>query len=157
MNPENPQFQPPEPRTAWATPISALLAVTGGGMVLACAAILSNDGPSRLLVGLAALGLLFLAVLGFRQRPRLSIIPGPESRLVVRNLTGPATYSRDQILRARVVYYRRLGRKMPMLEIDVRHDGDERLLIFSRWDLGTRPDDVFEALLTHGLAQLPAD
>ncbi|WP_433685955.1 PH domain-containing protein [Nocardia sp. CA-119907] len=133
--------------------MAALIAVTIGGVVLAGAAILAKDGPSRLLIGLAAVGLLALAGLGFRQRPRLSIASGPEPRLVVRTLTGPTEYRRDQILRARVVGYRRLGRKNPMLEIDVEHEGDERLLIFGRWDLGTSPDEVFETLVAHGLAQ----
>nr|WP_040697864.1 PH domain-containing protein [Nocardia vinacea] len=133
--------------------MAALIAVTIGGLVLAGAAILAKDGPSRLLIGFAALGLLALAGLGFRQRPRLSITADPQPRLVVRSLTGPTEYSRDQIMRARVVGYRRLGRKNPMLEIDVEHHGDERLLIFGRWDLGTSPDEVFETLVAHGLAQ----
>ena len=39
-----------------------------------------------------------------------------------------------------------------MLEIDVRTaDGTERLLIFGRWDLGTNPEDVFDALTVHRL------
>ncbi|WP_433757896.1 PH domain-containing protein [Nocardia sp. CA-135398] len=133
--------------------MSALIAVTVGGVVLAGAAVLAKDGPSRLLIGLAAVGLLALAGLGFRQRPRLSIIADPQPRLVVRTLTGPTEYTRDQIMRARVVGYRRLGRKNPMLEIDVEQHGDERLLIFGRWDLGTSPDEVFESLVAHGLAQ----
>jgi len=143
----------PDPRTTWSTPTSALVAVTGGGVVLIVATILANDAPSRLLIGLAAVGVLALAVLGIRQRPRLSIASGPEPRLVVRTLSGPTEYRRDQILRARVVGYRRLGRQNPMLELDVQHNGDERLLIFGRWDLGTSPDDVFESLVAHGLAQ----
>ncbi|MFI6368531.1 PH domain-containing protein [Nocardia sp. NPDC050630] len=133
--------------------MAALIAVTIGGVVLAGAAILAKDGPSRLLIGLAAAGLLALAGIGFRQRPRLSITADPQPRLVVRGLTGPTAYSRDQIMRARVVGYRRLGRKNPMLEIDVEHHGDERLLIFGRWDLGSSPDEVFETLVAHGLAQ----
>jgi hypothetical protein len=150
---DSPDPLPPEPRTTWTTPMAGLVAVTIGGVVLTGAAVLAKDGPSRLLIGLAAVGLLALAGLGFRQRPRLSIASGPEPRLVVRTLTGPTEYRRDQILRARVVGYRRLGRKNPMLEIDVEHNGDERLLIFGRWDLGTSPDEVFETLVAHGLAQ----
>ncbi|MFI6777151.1 PH domain-containing protein [Nocardia sp. NPDC050412] len=154
MDPESDSPDPlPEPRTTWTTPMAGLIAVTIGGVVLAGAAILAKDGPSRLLIGLAAVGLLALAGLGFRQRPRLSITADPQPRLVVRTLTGPTEYTRDQIMRARVVGYRRLGRKNPMLEIDVEHHGDERLLIFGRWDLGTSPDEVFETLVAHGLAQ----
>lgn len=154
MDPESDSPDPlPEPRTTWTTPMAGLIAVTIGGVVLAGAAVLAEDGPSRLLIGLAAVGLLALAGLGFRQRPRLSITADPPPRLVVRTLTGPTEYTRDQIIRARVVGYRRLGRKNPMLEIDVEHHGDERLLIFGRWDLGASPDEVFESLVAHGLAQ----
>ncbi|MEV6320455.1 PH domain-containing protein [Nocardia sp. NPDC051787] len=139
-----------EPRIVWTTPTAALVAVTVGGVVLAVAAVFSTDAPSRLLVGLAAVGLLALAGLGLRQRPRLSVRSGAQPRLVVRTLTGPDEYTRDQIIRARVVGYRRLGRKTPMLELDVQRDGAERLLIFGRWDLGVNPEvvyhDIVEAL-----------
>jgi hypothetical protein len=100
------------------------------------------------MLGVAALVLLGLAALGMRQRPRLSVVPGENPRLVLRTLTGVTEYTRDQILRARVVGYRRLGRKSPMLEIDVDHLGSERLLIFGRWDLGTSPEDVYDAVRT---------
>lgn len=138
----------PAPRLAWTTPIPALVAVALGGVVMTVAAILSPDAPSRLLVGVAAVALLGMAVLGFRQRPRLVLVPGDKPQLVVRTLTGPTSYTRDQILRARTVHYRRLGRKIPMLEIDVTSDGTERLLIFGRWDLGTHPEEVYHTLRT---------
>ncbi|MEU8895206.1 PH domain-containing protein [Nocardia sp. NPDC048505] len=155
MEPESSIPQPTEPGTlTWSTPTPMLVAVTIGGVLLAGAAVLSRDGASRLLIGLAATGLLGLALLGYRQRPRLTVLPGPEPRLVVRSMFGASEYGRDQITRARLVSYRRLGRKMPMLEIDVDDHGTERLLIFGRWDLGTRPEDVFDALVEHGLASL---
>ncbi|WP_280468635.1 PH domain-containing protein [Nocardia cyriacigeorgica] len=137
----------PEPRLSWTTPLSALIAATGGGIVLAVVAVLNSDPPGRLLVGLAAVLLLGLAGLGFRQRPRLAVIPGADPRLVVRSLTGPTEYRPEQILRARIVYYRRLGRRMPMLEIEILHGDTERLLIFGRWDLGTHPEDVYDVLV----------
>ncbi|WP_435826162.1 PH domain-containing protein [Nocardia asteroides] len=138
--------------TSWTTPTSGLLAISGGGLILVVAAILAQDGPSRLLVGLAALAVIGMAVLGFRQRPRLTMVPGPAPRLVVGTLTGPKTYPLDRIDRIRMVDYRRLGRKSAMLEIDVRHGDAERLLIFGRWDLGTNPHDVYDALVVNGFA-----
>jgi hypothetical protein len=36
---------------------------------------------------------------------------------------------------------------MPMLELDVQHDGTERLLIFGRWDLGANPELVYHDLV----------
>ncbi|MFQ6225967.1 PH domain-containing protein [Nocardia sp. NPDC002869] len=137
-----------EPRLAWTTPLPALIATAGGGVVLAVAAVLTTELPGKFLLGVAALVLLGVAALGMRQRPRLSVVPGENPRLVLRTLTGVTEYTRDQILRARVVGYRRLGRKSPMLEIDVDHLGSERLLIFGRWDLGTSPEDVYAAVRT---------
>ncbi|MFC9893231.1 PH domain-containing protein [Nocardia sp. NPDC127579] len=149
-----PEASIPPPTLTWATPTPTLIAVTVGGVILTGAAVLSTDGASRLLIGLAATGLLGLALLGFRQRPRLAILPGAHPRLVVRSVFGTAEYTSEQIMRARIVGYRRLGRKLPMLEIDVDDEGSERLLIFGRWDLGTRPEDVFDTLVEHGLARL---
>ncbi|MBL1073256.1 PH domain-containing protein [Nocardia sp. 2] len=136
-------------RLSWSTPPAALAVCGVGGVVLAAAAVLANDAPARLLIGLAAFGLLCLAGLGLRQRPRLSVEPGDPAYLVVRGVAGPQRYSSKQITRARVVNYRRLGRRMPMLEIDVQHEGDEKLLIFGRWDLGASPDDVLDSLRAH--------
>lgn len=139
---------------SWTTPTAGLVAVSGGGLILVVAAVLAQDGPSRLLVGLAAVAVLGMAVLGFRQRPRLTMVSGPAPRLVVGTLTGPKEYPLDRIDRIRMVSYRRLGRKSAMLEIDVQHEGSERLLIFGRWDLGTNPHDVYDALVVNGFASV---
>ncbi|MFC4123961.1 PH domain-containing protein [Nocardia rhizosphaerae] len=140
--------------TSWTTPTAGLIAVSGGGLILVVAAILANDGPSRLLVGLAAVAVLAMAVLAFRQRPRLTMIGGAAPRLIVGTLTGPKEYPLDRIDRIRMVSYRRIGRKSSMLEIDVRHEDSERLLIFGRWDLGTNPHDVYDALVVNGFASV---
>lgn len=145
----------PAPRLEWSTPAAALVVVALGGIAFAVAAIVASDGPSRLLIGLAAVLLLCLAALGLRQRPRLSVIPGAPARLVIRGLLGPVGYEPDQILRARVMSFRRLGRSIPNLELDVDHKGEERLLIFGRWDLGTHPQDVLDVMTVHGL--VPAE
>ncbi|WP_410871591.1 PH domain-containing protein [Nocardia sp. A7] len=142
---------------SWSTPVAGLVAVTGGGILLVVVAILAKDGPSRLLVGLAAAAVLGMAALGIRQRPRLTMVPGSEPRLVVGTLTGPQEYALDRIDRIRMVSYRRIGRKSAMLEVDVRHDDTERLLIFGRWDLGTNPHDVYDALVVNGFASVSSD
>jgi hypothetical protein len=131
------------------------VAATAGSAALGLVAGLSTDPPARVLVGLAGVLLLGLAALGWRQRPRLSIVTGRPPRLIVRGLFGPVEYRPDEITRARVVRFRRLGRQVPNLEIDVERDGTERLLIFGRWDLGTPPEDVFDALAVHGLVPEP--
>ncbi|MEU4320710.1 PH domain-containing protein [Nocardia fluminea] len=139
---------------SWSTPVAGLLAVTGGGILLVVTAFLAQDGPSRLLIGVAAFAVLAMSALGIRQRPRLTMVPGPAPRLVVGTLTGPNDYPLDRIDRIRMVSYRRIGRKTAMLEIDVRHEDTERLLIFGRWDLGTNPHDVYDALVVNGFASV---
>ncbi|MFD8102115.1 PH domain-containing protein [Nocardia fluminea] len=139
---------------SWSTPVAGLLAVTGGGILLVVTAFLAQDGPSRLLIGVAAFAVLAMSALGIRQRPRLTMVPGPAPRLVVGTLSGPNDYPLDRIDRIRMVSYRRIGRKTAMLEIDVRHDDTERLLIFGRWDLGTNPHDVYDALVVNGFASV---
>ena len=49
----------------------------------------------------------------------------------------------------RISEFRRIGRTIRLLEIDA-HDG--RLFVFSRWDLGTDPLDVLDALTATGYA-----
>ncbi|MFC9662646.1 PH domain-containing protein [Nocardia sp. NPDC127606] len=142
---------------SWSTPVAGLLAISGGGILLAVMAILAQDGPSRLLIGIAAVAVLAMSALGIRQRPRLTMVPGPAPRLVVGTLTGPKDYPLDRIDRIRMVSYRRIGRKSAMLEIDVRHEDTERLLIFGRWDLGTNPHDVYDALVVNGFASVTTD
>ncbi len=149
--PEHPASDPAS-RLEWSTPPAALVVVACGGVAFGVAAVVASDGASRLLIGLAAVLLLCLAALGLRQRPRLSVVPGTPARLVIRGLLGPVSYEPDQILRARVMSFRRLGRSIPNLELDVDHKGDERLLIFGRWDLGTHPQDVLDVMAVHGLA-----
>ncbi|WP_019931993.1 PH domain-containing protein [Nocardia sp. BMG111209] len=144
------------PRLAWSTPLPALIVAALGGVALAVAAALSTDPPGRLLVGLGAALLLVLVLIGVRQRPRLQVRIGASPRLIVRGVLGPVEYSPEQIRRARLVSTPRLGRRVPSLEIDVDHHGDERLLIFGRWDLGTHPQDVLDALVVHRLAD-PGD
>lgn len=147
----------PAESTSWTTPVAGLLALSGGGLVLVVAAVLAQDGPSRLLVGVAAVVVLAMAALAVRQRPRLTMVPGSSPRLIVGTLTGPNEYPIDRIDRIRMVSYRRIGRKNAMLEVDVRHNDTERLLIFGRWDLGTDPHNVYDALVVNGFASVATD
>lgn len=142
------------PSLEWSTPLGAVVALAAGGVVMVVAALLLGlDAPGRFLAVLAALGMFVLAFLGGRQRPKLAIVQdGPASALAATRLTGRRVYGRDSIERIRIVPYPRLGRRVPMLEIDaVDPDGTERLLIFGRWDLGVDPVVVFDALAVHGL------
>ncbi|OZD07066.1 hypothetical protein CH275_07725 [Rhodococcus sp. 06-235-1A] len=136
----------------WATPVVAIVALVAGGTTLATgAALTSTDAAGTFLVGLAAVGMWVIAALAAAQRPRLAITA--DGSLVMKRLSGIRTYSRTDIVRVQIVRYPRLGRRVPMLELDIHPPGedDDRLIIFGRWDLGTDPRDVFDALDIHGL------
>ncbi|MEE2032257.1 PH domain-containing protein [Rhodococcus chondri] len=138
----------------WSTRPAAVAALAVGGAVLAVAAtVVATDPAGRFLVGFAAVLALATAALALRQRPRLAVLPDATGIAVTR-LTGRREYSRPELHRVRLVDYPRLGRRVPMLEIDIRdpHSGTEQLMIFGRWDLGADPRDVYDALAARGLA-----
>lgn len=139
--------------TAWAPKAPSVGAAGVGAVIMAGGAIsLGNDPIGWFLLGLAAVVLAVIAVTGFLVRPRLAILPGP--RLAVRTLFGRHEYEVGQIYRLRVVRYPRMGRRVPILEIDVR-EPEERLLLLTRWDLGTNPDRVISVLEDAGLVPPP--
>ncbi|MFD4369336.1 PH domain-containing protein [Rhodococcus sp. NPDC058521] len=145
-------------RIEWATPWSVIGALAIGGLALFGASFLVSTEPAgRVLVTVAAVVMLASAASGAVQRPRLAAhTEGAERGITVRKLTGQRSYPQSAITRVRLVRYPRLGRRVPMLEIDASEpDGGERLLIFGRWDLGTSPQDVFDAFAAHGL--VPAE
>lgn len=151
----------PQPRDnvteviSWATPMGVVYAMFGGGIALAIASIIAPTEPAgRFLLALAVIGLFVMGGLALRQRPRLAVIEDAGTKsIAVQRLRVRHEFTREQIDRVRLVRYPRLGRRVPMLEIDiVDHPTDtEKLLIFGRWDLGTSPEDVLDVLAVHGL------
>lgn len=138
---------------AWATPRVAVAALGVGAVALGVAAVATSSDPAgRLLISLAAVAALSLALLAAVQRPKLSV---DADVMTVKTLRGRRTYRRDDVITVRLVPYPRLGRRVPMLEMDVRDGDDERLLIFGRWDLGEDPRAVFDTLELRGW--VPAD
>ncbi|WP_305093231.1 PH domain-containing protein [Prescottella sp. R16] len=139
----------------WSTPTGAVVALAVGGLAMITAALLLRlDAPGLFLAALAAVAMLVLAGLGAVQRPRLAVtdVDGVPALSATR-LRGRRVYRREDLTRVRIVAYPRLGRRVPMLEIDALDpDGTERLLIFGRWDLGVDPTIVFDALAVRGLA-----
>jgi hypothetical protein len=114
---------------------------------LATAAVtLITDAPGRILVGIAAVGLFVFASLSWRARPKLAI---SNDGLVVRGWSRTSLLRRGDIKIIRITEFRRLARKMRLLEIDTT---DDRLLVFTRWDLGTDPLNVLDALTDAGYA-----
>ncbi|ORV28854.1 hypothetical protein AWB99_17030 [Mycolicibacterium confluentis] len=70
--------------------------------------------------------------------------------IVVRGVRGPVTLRREDIRLIRITEFRRVGRRVRMLEIDTH---DDRLRVFTRWDLGTDPLEVLDALTAAGYAR----
>ena len=117
------------------------------GLILAIAAVtLITDPPGRILLGIAALGLLVFASGSWRARPKLAI---SDDGLVTRGWTRTSVLKPADIKIIRITEFRRLARKVRLLEIDT---ADDQLLVFTRWDLGTDPLHVLDALTAAGYA-----
>ncbi len=107
---------------------------------------LVTDPPGRVIAGIAAAGLLLFAAASWRARPKLAITPGG---LVVRGWFRTQVLRRDVIKIIRISEFRRHARRIRLLELETVDGG---LLILSRWDLGTDPLDVLDALTDAGYA-----
>jgi hypothetical protein len=97
-------------------------------------------------VGIAAVGLVVFASLSWRARPKLAI---RDDELVIRGWSGTKVLRRSDIKLIRITEFRRLARKMRLLAIDTT---DDRLFVLTRWDLGTDPLNVLDALTAAGYA-----
>ena len=115
-------------------------------MAIGCATI-AVDAPGRFLSGVAAVGLLMFAIGSWRAHPRLAIT---DEGLRYRGWFRTRTLTHPDIERIRITEFRRLGRRMRLLEIDT-HD---ELIVLSRWDLGGDPLYVLDALTAAGYAGL---
>ena len=109
------------------------------------AAVVADDAPGRLLGGIAAVGLLVFAAGSWRARPRLALTG---EGLVYRGWFRTRALARADIDSIRITEFRRIGRKVRLLEID---SGDN-LIVLTRWDLGTDPLIVLDSLATAGWA-----
>jgi hypothetical protein len=134
-------------QTEWSPSSAGIAAcgIVGILMAIACVTVVT-DPPGRFLLGLSAVGLILFASVSWRARPKLAITP---DGLRVRGWWRTQLLPRPEIKIVRITEFRRIGRKMRLLEIDAV---DGRLLIFSRWDLGTDPLQVLDALTAHGYA-----
>ena len=134
-------------QTEWSPPALGIAACGAFGIILAIGAVtLITDVPGRILVGIAAAGLLVFASLSWRARPKLAI---SDDGLVTRGWARSTVLTHADIKHIRITEFRRLTRKMRLLEIDTN---DDQLLVFTRWDLGTDPLNVLDALTAAGYA-----
>ena len=131
----------------WGPPSPSVAAVGLAGLLMALACVLiAADPPGRILSAVAALGLLLFAAGSWRARPRLAITG---DGLVYRGWLRTVTLRRADIELIRITEFRRLGRKVRLLEIDTV---ESQLIVLSRWDLGGEPLQVLDALTDAGYA-----
>lgn len=133
------------PQTQWAPRTSGIAGAALAGLLLATgAAVVASDRPGRFLLSAAALGLLVFAAGSWHARPKLTIEP---RHLTIRGWWHPRQLLRETVKTIRIREFRRIGRKIRLLEIET---ADDRLVILSRWDLGADPLDALDALTEAG-------
>ncbi len=134
-------------QTEWSPPALGILGVGLLGVLLFAGSVtLVTDVPGRLLAGVAGVGLVMFALVSWRVHPKLAIT---DQGLVVRGVLGSNTLHHGDVKLIRITEFRRIGRKVRLLEIDTN---DGRLHVFTRWDLGTDPLAVLDALTAAGYA-----
>ncbi|MCA4753311.1 MULTISPECIES: PH domain-containing protein [Mycolicibacterium] len=132
-------------QTHWGPPAAGVAGCGIAGLLMAIAAVtLITDPPGRVLAGIAGVGLLTFATLSWRARPKLAI---NQDGLTVTGWWSSRTYRRNEIRKVRITEFRRIARKVRLLEIDTV---DDRLVVLTRWDLGTDPLEVLDALTQAG-------
>ena len=135
-------------QTEWGPPTGGIAACGVFGLIMAIAAVtVVTDVPGAVLSGIAAVGLLSFASMSWRTRPKLAITA---DGLAVRGWFRTDVFGRQDVAKIRITEFRRIGRKVRLLEMDTV--ADDRLLVFTRWDLGTDPLNVLDALTDAGYA-----
>jgi hypothetical protein len=134
-------------QTQWEPRVIGIAGCGIAGVFMAIASVtVVTDLPGRVLAGIAGAGLLLFAGATWRARPKLAITPGG---LAIRGWFRTQVLQHSDIKIIRITEFRRLGRKVRFLEVET---ADEGLVLFSRWDLGTEPLDVLDALTAAGYA-----
>jgi len=132
-------------QTSWAPKTTGIVWIGIIGLVMAVVAVtVVTDPPGRVLGGVAALGLILFATASWRARPKLAIT---DAGLEIRGWLSTRVLTKADITLIRITEFRRLARKVRLLEIDT---ADDRLHVFTRWDLGTDPLQVLDALTAAG-------
>ncbi|MCV7445760.1 PH domain-containing protein [Mycobacterium paraense] len=134
-------------QTEWAPSAAGIAGCGAVGVLMAIASVtIVTDPPGRILAGIAAAGLILFAGMTWRARPKLAITP---DGLALRGWFRTQLLRRSDIKIIRITEFRRHGRTVRLLEVETADGG---LVIFSRWDLGTNPLEVLDALTDAGYA-----
>jgi len=107
---------------------------------------LVTDPPGRILTSVAAAGLILFAGVTWRARPKLAMTA---RGLVLRGWFRTQILQRSDIKIIRITEFRRHARRVRLLEVETISGG---LVVLSRWDLGTDPLEVLDALTAAGYA-----
>lgn len=135
----------PIQQTSWSPRPGAVAALGLAGVAMAILCVTTvTDPPGRVLTGVAAVGLVVFATFSWRARPKLAIT---DSGLVIRGWFSTRELGRADIKLIRITEFRRIGRRNQLLEIE---STDDQLYVFTRWDLGTGPLVVLDALAAAG-------
>jgi hypothetical protein len=129
----------PSSARTWAPKLEIVVLAWAAAVGMAAMAVLTDDLPGRVLLGVAAAGLALAGLFGTVARPRLA---ADGSGVTVRGLTGSRRWDWAEVT-VRVVRNRRLGRDTTAVELDA---GDADLVVLGWLDLGADPEDVVEAL-----------
>jgi hypothetical protein len=134
-------------QTEWGPPTAGIAGcgIVGVAMAIACVTLVT-DPPGRILTGIAAVGLILFAGASWRARPKLAITP---DGLALKGWFRTQLFRHSDIKIIRITEFRRYARKVRLLELETVNGG---LVIFSRWDLGTEPVEVLDALTAAGYA-----
>ncbi|MGO8770668.1 MAG: PH domain-containing protein [Mycobacterium sp.] len=134
-------------QTRWAPSTAGIagLGVTGAAMAIASVTVVT-DPPGRIMAGIAAVGLILFAGVTWRARPKLAITP---DGLALRGWFRTQLLRPSDIKIIRITEFRRYARTVRLLEVETVNGG---LVLFSRWDLGTDPLKVLDALTAAGYA-----
>ncbi|MGZ4525555.1 MAG: PH domain-containing protein [Mycobacterium sp.] len=134
-------------QTQWEPRTAGIAGCGAAGVLMAIASVtLVTDAPGRLLAGIAAVGLILFAGATWRARPKLAITA---DGLMLRGWFRTQVLRPSDIKIIRITEFRRYGRKLRLLEVETADGG---LVLFSRWDLGTDPLEVLDALTAAGYA-----
>lgn len=132
-------------QTEWSPPPLGIAGCGLAGILMAIVCVtVVTDPPGRVITGIAAVGLITFAMLSWRARPKLAITT---EGVAIRGWWSTRVLTNAEIKLVRITEFRRLARKTRLLEIDT---ADDRLHVFTRWDLGTDPLEVLDALTAAG-------
>ncbi|MCV7192207.1 PH domain-containing protein [Mycolicibacterium brumae] len=138
----------PTEQASWGPQSAGVVVIGVAGLALLCGSVtLASDPPGRLLTGIGGVGLVVFAVLTWRARPKIAVT---DDGLMLRGWFGTQQVSRDELELVRISEFRRFGRRQRMLEIETT---DDRLRVYTRWDLGVDPIQVLDTLTAAGLAK----